>query len=100
MNSFAVVRADDMDKVQMDARTLAIEDAKAKAEALAESLGVKLGKIVSFSEGSNYPMPYAYGGVANMKLESAVSMDAAMAPELPVGENEVSSSVSITYEIR
>lgn len=90
---------DDMDKIRADARAEAIGDAKAKAKVLANALGVDLGDIVSFNEGGAYPVPY-YGGVANMKLESSMAMDASVAPQLPVGENEISSSVSITYEIR
>lgn len=90
---------DDMDAVQAEARKLAIEDAKEKAEILAKSLGVKIVKMVSFNESGGYPQPYMYamGG-----MEKAVSMDASLsvAPQLPVGENEVVSTVSITYEIR
>ncbi len=89
---------DDEEKVMAEARDKAIADAKQKAEDLADSLGVKLVRIVNFSEGGNYPMPYyAMGG-----MDKAVSMEAsvAMAPQLPVGENEVVSNVTITYEIR
>lgn len=84
------------DEVRADARKEAIDEAKAKAEALAEDLGVRLVRIVSFSEGGNYPMP-VYGGADMMfKTESAQSN----APELPTGENKITSNVTITYEIR
>lgn len=84
------------DEVRAEARKEAIDEAKAKAEALAEDLGVRLVRIVSFSEGGNYPMP-AYGrGV--MSLD--VAQEKAAAPELPAGENQITSSVTITYEIR
>ncbi len=88
---------EDMDKVQAEARDKAIIDAKEKAEVLAKSLGVKLVKIVSFNEGGNYPMPYAYGGAEKLQ-----AMDASVAnvpPQVPVGENEVVSNISITYEV-
>lgn len=88
---------DDLDKVQMEARDEAIADAKAKAEALADSLGVKLVKIVSFYENVGGPMPMYYGmGSA----DKTMSVEAQVAPRLPVGENETVSTVSITYEIR
>ncbi len=90
---------DDMDAIQAEARNLAIADAQEKAKALAKSLGVSLGKIVSYNEG--YPMQpmYGYGTMAEMKV---ANQDSAMAmpPQLPVGQNEIVSNVSVTYEIR
>lgn len=87
---------DDEDGLKAQARKLAIEEAKMKAEVLAKDLGIKLGRIASFNEsGSYYPVPmYA-------KMESSDAMMASGAPaELPKGENTISSDVSITYEIR
>ena len=89
---------DDMDKAEAEARDKAITDAKQKAEILAESLGVKLVKIISFSESGNYPVPYyGMGG-----MEKSIGMDsvASAPPQLPVGENEIISNINITYEIR
>lgn len=77
------------------ARADAIAKAKSQAELLAKQLGVRLGGIVNFSESSgNYPYPmYAYGmgGVSETKQS---------VPDVPIGENTYSASVSITYEIR
>jgi uncharacterized protein YggE len=89
---------DDMDAVQAQARDKAVADAKAKASALAKSLGVKLDKIVNFYETGDYPTPVAYGGVA---MDAKVmSNEAATPPQLPTGENKIVSNVTITYEIR
>jgi len=90
---------DKPEQVEDEARDKAIADAKEKAEVLASSLGVTLVRIVSFSESGNYPMPYyardmAYG------MGGAESVVAQKAPEISVGENKVTSNVSITYEIR
>lgn len=88
---------DDDLSVKDMARAEAIKNAKTKAETLAKSLGVRLGKVVSFSENSGYypyPMYDSYYGMGGM--EKAAS---APAPELPVGENETTVSVMITYEI-
>jgi len=87
---------DNEDTFKDQARSKAIIDAKAKAEVLAKELGVRLGKVVSFSEnnGGYYPM---YEAKAMM---SADSVGAAPAPTLPKGENKITSNVSITYEIR
>lgn len=87
---------DDEEGFKDQARSLAITEAKLKAEVLAKELGVKLGKVVSFSEnsGGNYPMMYEKSIMASdMSLGSS-------APTLPKGENKITSEVTITYEIR
>jgi uncharacterized protein YggE len=86
---------DDIDKVQDEARDKAISDAKERAKVLSKSLGVRLKKIVNYTEGGNYPVYYARGGTEKlMALDSASS-----APEVPVGENKITSNVTITYEV-
>ena len=88
---------DNEDTFTENARSLAIEDAREKAEKLAKELHVKLGKVVSFSEnGGGYPMMYAKGGV----MMDSVATAAPAAPELPKGENKITTNVTITYEIR
>ncbi len=85
---------DNQDELQSQARDAAIIDARVKAIHLANTLGVHLGKVSSFSD-SYSPMPtYAsvYGSMAK-------SVDAAPVPALPVGENKVTSEVNITYQI-
>lgn len=76
------------------ARADAIDKAKEQAKRLASQLGVRLGKIVNFSESSGgypYPMMYSLG---------ATESKAASTPNIPSGENTYNASVSITYEIR
>lgn len=91
---------DDLEKVQDEARDKAIEDAKQKAKILAESLGVKLKRIVSFSENGNYPIPYGGYGMGGMELQATKDATvSSVPPELPPGENEIVSNVTITYEI-
>ena len=85
------------DKLKETARKMAIDEAKAKAKILSHDLGVRLVRIVNFSENGNYPIMYANKGIAMM--DSAVSEPAA-SPELPTGENKIISNVTITYEIR
>jgi uncharacterized protein YggE len=86
---------DDEESFKVQARSLAIEEAKAKAKVLAKELGVKLGKVANFSEnnGGYYPM---YKSSAMMSDSSV----AESAPILPKGENKITSNVTITYEIR
>lgn len=88
---------DEDDAIRNDARKEAIDNAKAKAKALAAQLGVSLGKVVTFYENTGgYPMydTYAKGGMM------ANEMAAPSAPSLPSGEHETSVTVMITYEIR
>jgi len=91
---------DDEDALQADARGKAIDDAREKARALADQLGVSLVRIVGFSENGNYPV-YNYA-----KAEFGVAQDAALggggapSPSLPTGENKIISNVTVTYEIR
>lgn len=88
---------DDQDALNAAARSKAIEDAQSKAKALAKDLHVRLGDIVSFSENGSgaYPMMYA-----KSSMDMAVGSAAAPAPELPKGENKITSTVNIVYEIR
>lgn len=79
------------------ARSKAIIEARGKAETLAKELGVKLGKVVNFSENSDnyYPL------YAKTMMGQGVSEDsAASVPTLPKGENKITSNVTITYEIK
>jgi len=83
------------EELKAQVRKLAIDEAKAKAEMLAQDLGVRLVRIVNFSEGENYPTPYY---AKDMAFSSAGN--ASPTPELPTGENKITSNVTITYEIR
>jgi uncharacterized protein len=87
---------EDRDELVRNARKMAIEDAKKKAKELSKDLGVKLDKIVSFQEGRNFGMPYKM----EASFDSAVGIDGSFEPEIPVGENEISSNVEIIYEIK
>lgn len=87
---------DEPEMVKAEARKEAIANAQEKAQALAKQLGVSLGRVTGFYESS--AAPYAYGmggGYAGVSIKA----EAARAPEVPVGEQEVVSNVSITYEI-
>ncbi len=88
---------DNPDGVNAEARAKAITDAQSKAEKLAKQLGVRLVRIISFSENGSPRTPIIYG----MGAAKTVSMDSySPAPQIPVGEDKVVSNVDITYEIR
>src|SRR3989344_1809823 len=85
------------DALKEQARKIAIGEAKKKAETLSRDLGVRLVRIVSFSEGGNYPIPMYEKSM--MAADSAGSAPSP-APTLPTGENKIFSNITITYEIR
>jgi len=84
------------DRVKAEARKKAIEDAKAKAQVLSRDLGVRLGKIVGFSEsGGGFPI-FARA----LEAKGGFGGDVAPTPQVEPGEQEIQSSVTITYEFR
>ena len=84
---------DNQDELKKQAREQAITTAKIKAGELASQLGVKLGKIVSFNE--SFYVPY-YDSQAYVMKEG---IGGGEVPDIQTGENKISVSVVITYEI-
>lgn len=83
------------DAIQAQARQLAIDNAKKKATELEKQVGISLGKIVNFVEGSNgYPVPM-YGVVKGMGMGGG-----GPEPTISAGENDVIADVTITYQIK
>lgn len=87
---------DNEEALKIEARKKAIDNAKEKAEILSKDLGIRLGRIASFSESGNY-YPMSMGYSAKMM---DVSSESSVFSEIPKGENTISSNVTITYEIR
>ncbi len=85
---------DKYDDLVRQARDAAIADARSQAQSLAKSLGVRLVKIVAFSENGNYPIMY------NSYSAGVMAKDSAVPAVLSTGENKITSNVSVTYEIR
>ena len=84
---------DKEEELEKQARTEAIEEAKIKAKELAGQLGVKLVKITNFSESGTTPIPMP------LYLESKAMGGETETPQIQTGENKISVTVSITYEI-
>ena len=85
--SFAI---DDPSELQGEARTLAIANAKTRAEELAQLAGVKLGPVMVVSEVIGAPGFRGYGG-------GELAMP--MAPPISSGELELTLQVQVTYAI-
>ena len=82
---------DKEDEFKKQARGQAIEKAQAKAQELASQLGVRLVRIVNFSESGVFPRYYAF--------EETLGKGGDEAPQIEVGENKIEVNVTITYEI-
>lgn len=85
---------DDPQNLKDQARAKAIDNAKRKADELFKTLGVSVGRIVSFSEysgGDIYPLKaYAEG----------FGVGGSPAPDIQAGSEEIQVNVSITFEIK
>ncbi len=88
---------DKRDELVREARDKAIQDARKEAGKLAKSLGVRLVRIISYNEGGVYPM---YAKTMAAEAYGRGGDSASVAPEIPIGEDKIVSSVSITYEIK
>jgi uncharacterized protein YggE len=79
-----------------EARKLAVDDAKSKAQGLASAAGITLGKIINVSETQNprniVPM---YGLGAAPSTEKSVTQ-----PAVSPGQTELDVTVSLSYEVR
>ena len=87
---------DNDEALKEEAREKAIQNAKDKAEALAKDLGVKMVKIVDFYESSS--VPATRGVYYNEAMK--ISLDSATSADIEVGQNKITSIVSITYLIK
>ena len=87
---------DDPTELKQEARKKALDDARKKAQELADALGVKVVRVVTFSESSVTPgpVPYNYRGL------SATASAAPAAPDIQPGVLDLSSTISVTFEIR
>ncbi len=85
---------DDKTKSQNEARQKAVADAKSKAENAAKIAGFTLGKIINYSEDFG-PAPRP------LPMLAKADMGAVGAPtQLETGTNEITVTVSLSYELR
>lgn len=88
---------EDPDEIQAEARTKALEEAKEKAQKIADALDVDLVRVVDFSEGGvSEPVPKYYA----MDAAQMGRGGAAPVPDVQTGSLDVHASVTVTYEIR
>lgn len=87
---------DEPEELRQQARLKALAAAKKKAQALADAAGIKLGKVVGFSEDAGYvPTPVFYGKDMAMGMGGG----GGAAPSIESGSQDVTVNVSVVYEI-
>jgi hypothetical protein len=86
-------RLEDPTAAAEQARTLAMDDARARAAAIARAAGEKLGKVVSVSEaehgGGGGPIPFA----------RAMAMEAKAETPVEAGTQQITVSVTVTFAL-
>lgn len=90
---------DNPDALTAQAREMAIEKAKSKADVLAASLGMQVARLTDFSEGGNgyYPPMAMMNKTMDYGVGDAMAEQSA---QLPAGEQEIQSTVTLMYELR
>lgn len=81
-----------IEELELKARIEAARDARKKAEILADTLNVKLGRVIRVSQSSN--RPYPVGRVMGYDMAASRS-----APDIQAGTMEVTAFCDLVYEI-
>lgn len=89
---------DDPDNLRQIARKQAIDKAKQKAQDLANSAGLKLGKVVNVSEagGATPPIPMSYAA----GMGGAPDIAKSVAPNIEPGNQDVTAEMTVTFEVK
>lgn len=83
----------DPDKLQIEARKIAIKNAKEKAHELADETDLRLGRIININPHENsMPMPYS---PMNLALKAAPSVS----PTIEPGKQEVVENIDLIFEV-
>ncbi|UMX48174.1 MAG: SIMPL domain-containing protein [Candidatus Nealsonbacteria bacterium DGGOD1a] len=86
---------DKPDEAQAEARKIAIDNAKTKAEKLAKDLGVKLVRILNYNDGGYAPV-YQLNYAAK---DMGAGEESVPSPNIQTGQNKITVNANITYEI-
>lgn len=89
-----VLDESEKEKLEDAARKIAIDNAKRKAQSIANAAGIKLGRIIDVqeSEDGNQPIPF------NRSLPLDAEVKQTEQTELNPGENKVVINVTLSYE--
>jgi hypothetical protein len=88
---------EDIDDIRQEARKIAVSKAKVKAQELAAEAGLKLGKVVSISEGASYyPQPMYDKAYASGMGGGGSSV----APEVQPGTQDITENITVVFEVK
>ena len=85
---------DDQEKLKDEARNKAIENAKERAQNIAKASGLKIGRVVNFSESSR-----GYYPVYDTAMKEMSGIGSA-APQVEAGSQEITVDVVLTFELK
>jgi uncharacterized protein YggE len=92
-----IFEVDDPTKLEEEAQTKAIADARARGERLANSLGARLGRVKTFTADVSkpgFPVPLFATEVGGRGAADSGG------PPVPAGTNEIVATVNVTFELR
>ena len=89
---------DNPEQLQAQAREKAIADAMDKASVLEQQLGIKLTRVVNFSENGSSPVPIMYNSMK--ELAGGAAAPVSVAPSIQTGSQDIVSNVTLTFEIQ
>jgi len=88
---------EDAEKIKTQARAKAIEQAKIKAQTIAQQAGVKLGDVINVYEDSYYA-PTAYSSAKVMDAVGSAARESVA--QIETGEQKVQVTISLVYKIK
>lgn len=88
-----VVNDDKQKELEQKAREEAINNAKEKAQSIAQAAGIRLGRIVNVQETSE-PRPIMFEARPMAAMKSDTNAPTTLTP----GENKITSTISLSYE--
>ncbi len=91
---------DDEYTLKNQARELAIEKAKEKANLIAEQTGMKLGEIKGVYENADVNTPMPMYTNARLMLDEKMNNVSLESANIQTGQNEVRVDVTLTYEVK
>lgn len=91
---------DDKTKAENEARVQAVSEAKKKAEVAASAAGFRLGNVINYAEDFGGGRPYPLAAGKTMMAADAVAVPESAPTEVSPGSQEITITVTLSYEIR
>jgi uncharacterized protein YggE len=91
-------RSTELEKHREQARKLAVNAAKAKAQALSSELGTRIGKVYAITESSSEGHPRPFYGAYNKMMEMAQDVSAD-GPTISPGQITITANVQVSFTL-